>query len=82
MPYAIYNIGNSSPIQLMEYIKAIEDRLGKNAKKEYLPMQPGDVPRTEADVTDLVENLNYKPDTKVETGIKKFIEWYKQYFQF
>ncbi len=79
-PYKIYNIGNSSPVQLMEYIAAIEQALGKTAKKEYLPMQPGDVPRTEADVTDLVENLGYKPDTPVSVGIKKFITWYKSYF--
>ena len=80
-PYAIYNIGNSSPVQLMEYIKAIEDTLGKTAQKEFLPMQPGDVPRTEADVTDLVENLGYKPDTPTAKGIERFIEWYKTCFK-
>ena len=79
-PYKIYNIGNSSPVQLMEYISAIEQTLGKEAKKKFLPMQPGDVPRTEADVKDLVENLGYKPDTPVKTGIGEFIEWYKNYF--
>ncbi len=79
-PYAIYNIGNSSPMPLMEYIKAIEDTLGKTAQKEFLPMQPGDVPRTEADVTDLVEQLGYKPDTPVQIGIENFIGWYKAYF--
>jgi UDP-glucuronate 4-epimerase len=79
-PYAIYNIGNSSPVPLMEYIDAIETALGKTAQKEFLPMQPGDVPRTEADVTDLVENLGYKPNTPVQKGIERFIEWYKQYF--
>jgi UDP-glucuronate 4-epimerase len=80
-PYKIYNIGNSSPIELMEYINAIEDALGKTAVKEFLPMQPGDVPRTEANVTDLLEDLNYKPNTTVQEGIKKFIEWYKSYFE-
>jgi UDP-glucuronate 4-epimerase len=79
-PYKVYNIGNSSPVQLMEYIGAIEQFLGKTAQKEFLPMQPGDVPRTEADVTDLVENLGYKPDTPVQNGIEKFIKWYKSYF--
>ena len=79
VPYAICNIGNSSPVQLMEYIGAIEQTLNKTAKKEFLPMQPGDVPRTEADVTDLVENLGYKPNTLVATGIERFIKWYKQY---
>jgi UDP-glucuronate 4-epimerase len=79
-PYKVYNIGNSSPVQLMEYIAAIETTLGKTAKKEFLPLQPGDVPRTEADVTDLVENLGYKPNTPVQKGIELFIKWYRQYF--
>jgi len=64
----------------MEYIAAIETTLGKTAQKEFLPMQAGDVPRTQADVTDLVENLDYKPSTTVQKGIAKFIEWYKSYF--
>ena len=79
-PYKIYNIGNSSPVQLMEYIGAIEKKLNKEAVKEYLPMQPGDVPRTEADVTDLMADLNYKPNTTIQKGIENFIEWYKPYF--
>ena len=79
-PYKVYNIGNSSPVQLMEYIGAIEKHLGKTAQKEFLPMQPGDVPQTEADVTDLVNNLGYKPNTTVEKGIERFIKWYKDYF--
>jgi UDP-glucuronate 4-epimerase len=79
-PYKVYNIGNSSPVQLMEYIGAIEQFIGKTAQKEFLPMQAGDVPRTQADVTDLVENLDYKPSTTVQKGIAKFIEWYKSYF--
>jgi UDP-glucuronate 4-epimerase len=80
-PYKIYNIGNSSPVPLMEYIAAIETALGTNAQKEFLPMQPGDVPRTEADVTDLVENLGYKPHPPVQKGIGEFIKWYKSYFK-
>ncbi len=79
-PYKVYNIGNSSPVPLMEYIAAIEKTIGSEAKKEFLPMQPGDVPRTEADVTDLIEDLGYKPNTPVQIGIKQFIEWYKTYF--
>jgi UDP-glucuronate 4-epimerase len=70
----------SSPVPLMEYIAAIETTLGKAAQKEFLPMQPGDVPRTEADVTDLVKDLGYKPETPVQKGIERFIEWYKLYF--
>src|SRR5690554_1463868 len=79
-PYVIYNIGNSSPVHLMDYISAIENHLGKKAKKIYLPMQPGDVPYTEADVTDLVADLGYKPETPVTEGIGKFINWYLRYF--
>jgi len=79
--YAIYNIGNSAPVPLIEFINAIEHHLGKTAIKEFLPMQPGDVPRTEADVTDLVEKLGYKPNTPVSVGIGEFIKWYKQYFK-
>ena len=77
----VYNIGNSSPVQLMEYIGAIENALGKIAIKEFLPMQAGDVSRTEADVTDLVENLGYKPDTPISVGIEKFVNWYKLYYK-
>jgi UDP-glucuronate 4-epimerase len=65
----------------MEYIGAIEKTLDKTAKKKFLPMQPGDVPRTEADVTDLVDDLGYNPDTPVQKGIEKFITWYKSYFE-
>jgi UDP-glucuronate 4-epimerase len=79
-PYAIYNIGNSSPVPLMDYIGAIENHLGKIAEKIFLPMQPGDVPRTEADVSDLIEDMGYKPDTPVEVGIGKFLEWYQSFF--
>lgn len=80
-PYKIYNIGNSSPVPLIEFINAIEHHLGKTAIKEFLPMQPGDVPRTEADVSDLVKNLGYKPNTPVSDGIGVFIKWYKQYYK-
>lgn len=80
-PYKLYNIGNSTPVLLMEYIGAIEKALNIEAKKEFLPMQPGDVTRTDADVSDLIENLGYKPDTPVSEGIGKFIEWYKSYFK-
>jgi len=80
-PYKVYNIGNSSPVELMEYIGAIEQSVNREAEKEFLPMQQGDVPKTEADVSDLMENLYYKPDTPVKTGIERFIEWYKSYFK-
>jgi UDP-glucuronate 4-epimerase len=80
-PYKVYNIGNSSPVLLMDYIAAIEKALNTEAKKEFLPMQPGDVIRTDADVSDLIEKLGYKPNTPVSEGIEKFIEWYKSYFK-
>ena len=64
----------------MDFITAIEKSLGKEAKKNFMDMQPGDVPRTEADVTDLMENLGYKPDTKVEDGVEAFVGWYREYY--
>jgi len=79
-PFKVYNIGNSSPVELMDFISAIEKYLGKEAEKEFLPMQPGDVPRTEADVTDLVRDMGYKPSTTVDEGIARFIEWYREYY--
>src|SRR4030095_10271935 len=78
-PYKIYNIGNSKPVRLMDFIEAIENELGIKAKKEFLPLQPGDVPTTFADVSDLTRDTGYKPNTSVEEGVKKFIEWYKTY---
>jgi UDP-glucuronate 4-epimerase len=79
-PYKVYNIGNSSPVLLTDFIDAIEYHIGKKAIKEYLPIQPGDVSRTEADVSDLVENLGYKPDTAVKKGIGEFIKWYREFY--
>ena len=79
-PYKIYNIGNSQPVQLMDFIQAIEDKLGKEAEKNFMPMQPGDVPATWADVSDLAENLGYQPNTPVQEGVNRFIEWYRKYY--
>ena len=79
-PYKVYNIGNSSPVQLMDFIEAIERALGKKAEKNMLPIQPGDVPATWADVTDLVEDFGYQPNTPVEEGVEHFIKWYKQFY--
>ena len=81
-PWRIYNIGNNKPIQLMEYIDALEKALGKKAKVNFLPLQPGDVPDTFANVDNLQDSFNYKPSTSVSKGISKFVEWYKEYFQF
>lgn len=79
--YKIYNIGNSSPVRLMDFIEAIESKLEIVAIKELLPMQPGDVPMTWADTTDLQANLGYRPDTPIKEGIGKFIDWYRSYYK-
>lgn len=79
-PWRIYNIGNSKPVELMDYIAALEKALGKTAEKEFLPLQPGDVPDTYADVAQLVQDVNYHPQTPVEEGIGKFVEWYREYY--
>jgi UDP-glucuronate 4-epimerase len=80
-PYKVYNIGNSSPVKLMDFIEAIEDSLGIKAQKNFLPLQAGDVPATWANVDDLVSDLGYKPETKVQEGIKRFVEWYRTYYK-
>jgi UDP-glucuronate 4-epimerase len=79
-PYKVYNIGNSNPVKLLDFVDAIEQALGKKAVKELLPMQPGDVAATCADVQDLVNDLHYKPATKVTDGIQRFIAWYREYY--
>jgi UDP-glucuronate 4-epimerase len=78
-PYKVYNIGNNSPVKLMDYINALESSLGKMAEKEFLPLQPGDVPDTYADVDDLVEQFGYKPQMSVDKGVENFSMWYKEY---
>ena len=79
-PYRIYNIGNSSPVLLMDFIRAIEKALSKNADIRFLPMQPGDVPHTHADVSLLKRDTDYQPVTGIETGVRTFIDWYTGYF--
>ncbi len=79
-PYKIYNIGNSSPVKLMDFIEAIEKAIGKTAIKNMLPLQMGDVPATWADVTDLVEDLDYKPNTSIQDGIDRFVKWYREFY--
>ena len=80
-PWRVYNIGNSQPVELMDYIGAIEKALGKTATKELLPLQPGDVPDTYANVDDLVEQFDYKPATPVQDGIQRFVDWYRNYYK-
>ncbi|RDV36868.1 NAD-dependent epimerase [Bradymonadaceae bacterium TMQ3] len=79
-PYRIYNIGNNNPVQLMDMIGALEDCLGQEAQKEFLPMQPGDVQATYADVEDLINDVGFKPDTPIEEGIANFVAWYREYY--
>jgi UDP-glucuronate 4-epimerase len=79
-PYRLFNIGNNSPVQLMHYIEVLEEKLGKKAIKNFLPLQDGDVPETYADVEDLAKTIGFKPSTTIETGIGKFIEWYLEYY--
>ena len=78
-PWRVYNIGNNNPIDLMDYIETLENALGKTAKKEFLPLQPGDIPDTYADVKALVDQFYYKPSTTVEEGVPKFTSWYLEY---
>lgn len=80
-PWRVYNIGNQNPVELMDYIGAIESALGVEAEKKLLPMQPGDVPDTFADVEALVEEFGYRPSTPVEEGVGKFVRWYREYYK-
>jgi UDP-glucuronate 4-epimerase len=80
-PYALYNIGNNQPVELMYYIEVLEDCLGMKAEKNLLPLQPGDVPDTYADVQDLVRDVDYKPDMSVQQGVANFVAWYRDYYK-
>ncbi len=79
-PYRLYNIGNNQPVELMHYIEVLEECLGRKAEKNLLPLQPGDVPDTYADVDDLVRDVGYKPATTVEEGVARFVDWYMDYY--
>ena len=79
-PYRIYNIGNNKPVELMHYIEVIEKCLGKQAEKILLPLQPGDVPDTYADVQALIDDTGYRPDTPVEVGVERFVDWYLDFY--
>jgi len=78
--FNVYNIGNNSPISLMEFIETIETSIGKKAEKNYMPMQDGDVVSTYADVSGLMEDFGYKPDTKLSDGIGEFVKWYREFY--
>ena len=80
-PYRVYNIGNSQPVELLRYIEVLEDALGRKAEMRMLPMQPGDVPDTYADVSALQRDTGYTPATPIETGVRNFVEWYRDYYK-
>jgi len=79
-PYRVYNIGNNSPVPLMKFINVLEEKIGKEANKQYMEMQPGDVLRTYADVSELERDIDFKPSTTIEDGLGKFVDWYKEYY--
>lgn len=80
-PYKVYNIGNNNPVKLMDFITALENKIGKTAEKNMLPIQAGDVPSTYADVSDLIRDLDYKPETSIQEGIDQFVDWYRDFFK-
>lgn len=79
-PYRVFNVGNSRPVALMRYIEALEKAIGREARKNFLPMQPGDVPATSADTSDLAAWVDFKPNTPVEVGVPRFVEWYRRHY--
>jgi UDP-glucuronate 4-epimerase len=78
-PFRLYNIGNQRPVQLLRYIEVLEDCLGRKAERELLPLQAGDVPDTWADCSDLARDVGYAPQTPVEVGVRRFVDWYREY---
>ena len=80
VPYRLYNIGNNNPVELMHLIDVLETVLGKKAEKNMLPIQPGDVPATYADVDALIEDIGFKPETSIEEGVKRFVQWYREFY--
>ncbi|MBL4884978.1 MAG: NAD-dependent epimerase [Planctomycetaceae bacterium] len=80
-PYKLYNIGNNDPVELMYMIETLEKCLGKTAEKNMMPIQPGDVPATYADIDDLIRDVGFRPDTSIETGVANFVEWYRDFYQ-
>ncbi len=79
-PYRLYNIGNEQPVQLLRYIEVLEQELGRKAEIELLPLQAGDVPDTEADVSELITNIGYKPLVGIGDGVGNFVRWYREYY--
>jgi UDP-glucuronate 4-epimerase len=80
-PYRLYNIGSNNPIELLRYIELLEENLGMKAERNLLPLQPGDVPDTYANVNSLIEDVDYQPSTPIEVGISRFVDWYRDYYE-
>jgi UDP-glucuronate 4-epimerase len=80
-PYRLYNIGNNTTVELMRYLEVLEECLGKKAEKNMLPLQPGDVQATYADIDDLVRDVGYRPQTPIEQGLDRFVEWYREFYK-
>lgn len=80
-PARLYNIGNHQPVELLHFIQVLEQALGKNAEKKLMPLQPGDVPATYADIEDLSRDVGFKPATPIEVGIPRFVEWYRNFYK-
>ena len=80
-PYRLYNIGNNCPVELARFIEILEENLGKNAEKNLIPMQAGEVPITCADVNDLMRDVGFRPATPLEDGLRRFVEWYREYYK-
>jgi UDP-glucuronate 4-epimerase len=80
-PYRLYNIGNNQPVELLRFIEVLETALDRKATKNFLPLQPGDVVETYADITDLERDVGYRPSVAIETGIANFVQWYKSYYE-
>ncbi len=81
-PWRVYNIGNNSPVELMDYIRALEGALGVKATVDLLPLQPGDVPDTYANIDDLKDTFGFSPRTEIQNGIDRFIDWYRDYYRY
>jgi UDP-glucuronate 4-epimerase len=80
-PFKIYNIGNNQPVELLRFIEVIEQCLNQKAIRKFLPIQPGDVPETYANIDDLIRDIGYKPSTTIETGVERFVDWYRNYYK-
>jgi len=80
-PYRVFNIGNNKPVELLKFIEVLEEKIGKKAIKSFMPIQPGDVPETYADIEALEQAVGFRPSTSIEVGVGKFVDWYREYYK-